>query len=133
MTGIETSVILRPDLVYEARAVVADLLRTEAGLSAMEVGRILERSAGAVRHATRTRAPQQCSADLIAQVRAEIASSSEDIDEEPSHPKAASGLLYGLQAARAAAGMTKKELGAKVGVPRETISRRPPVSRHSRR
>jgi hypothetical protein len=97
-TGIDASIILEPDRVYEARAVLAYLLRTDAQLSAADVVRLFGRSTGTVRDATRRHAPETRHADLIAHVRGQLASANERVAKKRSHPKAESGLLYGLPA-----------------------------------
>jgi DNA-binding XRE family transcriptional regulator len=132
LTGIDRSVILGPrrsHVVIDARAVAAYVLRTAAGLSALEVGQLLARSADTVRDVTRRPRNQTPRAarrgKLVAQVRRLLALHEERVvvDARPLWPRAASGLLYGLQTAREVARLNRKELGARVGMARETISR----------
>jgi hypothetical protein len=120
VTGIERSVIVGGiHQLYspaDARAVAARLLRTQAGLSAVEIGELLGRSSEMARNANGRSRTRTRRTELVVQVRRLLGSRKERLADGPVHPKAASGLLYGLRTAREAAGMTRNELGARVGM-----------------
>jgi DNA-binding XRE family transcriptional regulator len=112
--------------VNVARAVVMYLLRTEAALTSVEVGRIMRRSYATVLDITERVALDESGiyADLLARARWRL---------EPAHsrragarqpePWSAPTLLLGLRTARRLANLRQAELARRSGLSAETISR----------
>lgn len=99
------------------------LLRTEAGLSAGQAGRVLGRSRGTVRDLSRLVARGERASELVAQVRQTL---SHRVSAGPTDEAVYGWMprgLPGLEASRIAAGLTQPELAARAGVARETLSR----------
>jgi DNA-binding XRE family transcriptional regulator len=88
------------------------------------VAELLGMSPRSVRSVTWRLRRQIHRAELVQEVRRVLnATQQHSADEGPPHPKAASGVLYGLRAARQAAGLSILELATRAGIARETLSR----------
>jgi DNA-binding XRE family transcriptional regulator len=103
------------------------LLRTEAGLSHAEVGRLVGRGSATVITLTRevaedvrdvTRSDIEHARSILGKGRATAEMQSRSVS-----PRSLGGYLVGLTAAREAAGLTKKELAQRADLTRETVSR----------
>ena len=104
------------------------LLRTEAGLSHAEVGRLLGRGIATVITLTR-----EVSEDVHSAVHSEIecaarailreGRASAEMQTRSVSPRSLGGYLVGLTAVREAAGLNKRELAQRAGLSRETASR----------
>ena len=103
------------------------LLRTEAGLSHAQVGRLVGRGTATVVTLTRDVAEDlhgavcsdiECARAILweGRVRAEV-------QTRRVSPRSLGGYLVGLTAVREAAGLTKTELAQRAGLRRETVSR----------
>ena len=109
------------------RAVTAHLLRTEAGLTARETGRVLRRSRQSVHNLTGRLSNPTSARDVAALIR--------DVRQllKPPEPqesrltrlprRQAVHVLPGLVGCRTAAGLTQAELAARAGIAPETLSR----------
>jgi Bacterial dnaA protein helix-turn-helix/Helix-turn-helix len=113
--------------VSHARKLAMYLLRTEAGLSHAEVGRLVGRGTATVMTLTRdvaedvhgvARAELACARAILRERRAAA-----EVPTRRVSPRSLGGYLVGLTAAREAAGLTKKELAQRAGLTRETVSR----------
>jgi transcriptional regulator with XRE-family HTH domain len=130
LTGVPLPTLRGPGRtrpVSRARKLAMYLLRTEAGLSHAEVGRLLGRGSATVITLTR-----QVAEDLHGAGRSEIERARAILREgrAPAEvptrwvsPRSLGGCLIGLTAVREAAGLTKKELAQRAGLSRETVSR----------
>ena len=125
LSGISVGALLGPgraQAVSRVRSVAMHLLRTEAGLSAREVGRVLGRTEATVHDLSRLVARGERASDLAARARTELS-----IRHAGRPPESASGWkrqpMPDLAARRHAAGLRQDELAAKAGLARETVSR----------
>jgi transcriptional regulator with XRE-family HTH domain len=125
LSGISVDALLGPgraQAVSRVRSVAMHLLRTEAGLSAREVGRVLGRTEATVHDLSRLVARGERASDLAARARTELS-----IRHAGRPPESASGWkrqpMPDLAARRHAAGLRQDELAAKAGLARETVSR----------
>jgi DNA-binding XRE family transcriptional regulator len=102
------------------------LLRTEAGLSHAEVGRLVGRGTATVITLTRevaedvqgTRSEIECARAILREGRATV-----EVPTRRPSPQSLGGYLVGLAAVREAAGLNKKELAQRAGLSREAVSR----------
>jgi DNA-binding XRE family transcriptional regulator len=130
VTGVPVGALLgssHAHAVGHARNLAMYLVRTEAGRSHAEVGRLLGRGSATVITQARAvaRDPRGTYQAHVERARA--------ILEEGRHgaatrtrrvsPRSLGGYLVGLTAAREAAGLSKKDLAERAGLARETVSR----------
>ena len=136
LTGVPVTTLLGPARnhpVSHARKLAMYLLRTEAGLSHAEVGRLVGRGTATVITLTRevakdvrdvTRAEIERARAILGKGRATA-----ELQTRRPSPRSLGGYLVGLTAVREAAGLTKKELAQRAGLSRETVSRIETLSR----
>lgn len=125
LSGISVDDLLGPSraqAVSRVRSVAMHLLRTEVGLSAREVGRVLGRSQATVRDLSRLVARGERAGDLAARVRAELNARHAGRPQELGIGRRR-WPLPDLAARRRAAGLQQAELAAKASIARETLSR----------
>lgn len=124
LSGISTNDILGPSRarkVSKVRSAAMHLLRTEAGLSARQAGRVLGRSPGTVLDLSRLVARGKRAGELVASVRQALAVRGFAADERAI--RWAPRRVPGLRAWRLALGMTQPEVAARAGIARETLGR----------
>ena len=129
LTGVPVAAFLGPARtrpVSRARKLAMYLLRTEAGLSHAEVGRLVGRGSATVITLTRevagdvrdvTRAELERTRAILREGRATA-----EVQTRRPSPRPLGGYLVGLTAVREA-GLSKKELAQRAGLSRETVSR----------
>ena len=129
LTGVPVTTLLgaRTHPVSHARKLAMYLLRTEAGLSHAEVGRLVGRGTATVITLTRDVAEDvhgaawsdiECARAILREGRATA-----EVQTRRPSPRSLGGYLVGLTAVREAAGLTKTELAQRAGLSRETVSR----------
>lgn len=107
--------------VSRARTAAMYLLRTEAGLSARQVGEFLGRSASTVLDLSRQVARGERAGDLVARVRQALGAQARNVD--PATTRWTARPVPGLSRARLAAGLSQEELAGRAQVARETVLR----------
>jgi len=130
LTGVPVATLLGPARtrpVSHARKPAMYLLRTEAGLSHAEVGRLVGRGSATVITLTRDVAENVhgVARSEIERARAILREgrATAEIPTRRVSPRSLGGYLVGLAAVREAAGLNKKELAQRAGLTRETVSR----------
>ena len=131
LTGVPVATLLSPARTHpvsHARKLAMYLLRTEAGLSHAEVGRLVGRGTATVITLTRDVAEDVHSAvhsEIECGARAILREgrASAEMQTRSVSPRSLGGYLVGLTAAREAAGLNKKELAQRAGLSRETVNR----------
>lgn len=125
LSGVSVEALLGPGrarALSRVRSAAMYLLRTEAGLSAREVARVVGRTPATVFDLSRLVARGERASDLVAAVRAELSACGAD-RSAAIIPGWKPRPVPGLSAHRQAAGLTQPELAAQAGITRETLSR----------